>query len=62
VPDDERRRRHAASQGVTYGWGTIPVRARIGATECRTALFPDGRYVVPLAVAVRRSERVDDGR
>jgi hypothetical protein len=35
--------------------GEIPVRARIGAPEWKTALTPqDGRYVLPLKVAVRR--------
>ena len=62
VPEAESRRLHAASPGVTYGWGMVPVRARIGGTEWRTALFPkDGRYVVPLKAAVRRAEQVDDG-
>jgi hypothetical protein len=62
VPEEESRRLHAASPGVTYGWGMVPVRARIGGTEWYTALFPkDGRYVVPLKVAVRRAEQVDDG-
>ena len=47
---------------MTYGWGMIPVRARIGATEWETSLFPkDGLYVVPLKDAVRRAERLDDG-
>jgi hypothetical protein len=62
VPEEESRRLHAASPGVTYGWGMVPVQARIGATGWRTALFPkDGRYVVPLKAAVRRAEQVDDG-
>jgi hypothetical protein len=40
----------------------IPVRARIGRTEWTTSLLPkDGGYVVPLKVAVRRAERIDQG-
>jgi hypothetical protein len=40
----------------------IPVRARIGATEWQTSLFPkDGLYVVPLKDAVRRAEGLDEG-
>jgi hypothetical protein len=47
---------------VTYGWGMIPVRARIGATEWTTSLFPkEGRYVVPVKDAVRRAEELDEG-
>ena len=35
----------------------IPVTARIGETEWKTAMFEkDGRYVLPLKVMVRRAE------
>jgi hypothetical protein len=62
VPDEQSRRLQAVSPGVTYGWGMVPVHARIGRTEWRTALWPkDGRYVVPLKAAVHRAEEVDDG-
>ena len=54
VPDEESRHLHAVAAGVTYGWGMIPVRARIGATVWETSLFPkDGMYLVPLKDAVR---------
>ena len=47
---------------VTYGWGVIPVRVRIGATEFQTSLFPrDGGYLVPLKDAIRRAERIAEG-
>jgi hypothetical protein len=47
---------------VSYGWGMVPVRARIGATTWTTAMFPkDGRYVVPVKDAVRRAEALADG-
>lgn len=62
VPDQESAHVRAMSSAVTYGWGMIPVRARIGATEWETSLFPkDGRYVVPVKDAVRRAEGVDEG-
>lgn len=62
VPDGESRHIRALSTAVTYGWGMIPVRVRIGGTEWRTSLFPkDGRYVVPVKDAVRRAEGLDDG-
>lgn len=51
-----------SSAHVTYGWGMIPVTARIGSTSWTTSLFPkDGRYIVPLKVVVRRAEGIDDG-
>jgi hypothetical protein len=46
---------------VTYGWGVIPVRVRIGTTEVRTSLFPkDGGYLVPLKDAIRKAEAISD--
>ncbi len=45
----------AAARAVSYGWGCIPVTARIGEVEFTTSLFPkDGSYVLPLKVAARK--------
>ncbi|WP_179473809.1 DUF1905 domain-containing protein [Mycolicibacterium vinylchloridicum] len=53
---------HAHIGELTYGWGGIPAGVRIGATEVTTSLMPkDGVYLVPLKVALRRSEGIDDG-
>ena len=47
---------------VSYGWGMIPVTARIGRTEWTTSLFPkDGAYVVPVKASVRKTEGISDG-
>lgn len=47
---------------VTYGWGMIPVRARIGRTEWKTSLWPkDGRYIVPIKESVREAEKIGEG-
>jgi hypothetical protein len=47
---------------VTYGWGAIPVMVRVGKTEWRTSLFPQGeQYLVPIKASVRKAEKVDDG-
>lgn len=57
VPEDECDEIGSVAAMVSYGWGMIPVTARIGETEWTTSLFPkDGRYVVPLKDAVRRAE------
>lgn len=57
VPDEESRELQASASLVTYGWGMIPVTARIGETEWTTSLWPkDGRYVVPLKVKVQQAE------
>ncbi len=53
----------AISEEVTYGWGMIPVFARIGGTEWKTSLFPkDGSYIVPLKDAVRSAENLSEGQ
>lgn len=47
---------------VSYGWGVIPVSARIGGTTWTTSLFPkDGGYLLPVKDAVRRAEQIDLG-
>lgn len=46
VPEEPSRDLKAISTRVTYGWGVIPVRVRIGKTEWKTSLFPkEGRYL-----------------
>ena len=62
VPEDFCDALDATAGLVSYGWGMIPVRVRIGDTDWKTALWPkDGRYIVPLKVAVRRAERLELG-
>lgn len=62
VPDDEAAALEEVSPAVTYGWGMIPVTARIGATEWPTSLWPkDGGYIVPVKAWVREAEGLDVG-
>jgi predicted nucleic acid-binding protein len=57
--DDFLRAHHGE---LTYGWGVIPAQVRIGNTEVATSLIPkDGVYLVPLKIALRRPEGIDDG-
>ena len=59
VPEAESAELQDVSPLVSYGWGCIPVSARIGRTNWTTSLFPkDGGYVVPVKSAVRRAEQV----
>ena len=52
----------AESAEASYGWGAVPVRARIGATEWETSLLPkNGGYVLPVKSAVRTRERFGAG-
>jgi hypothetical protein len=62
VPDEQCGELEAASASVTYGWGMIPVDARVGAAEWKTSLWPkDGRYIVPMKAWVRKAERLEVG-
>ena len=62
VPEGSSREIKSISNLVTYGWGVIPVRARIGRTEFETSLFPkDGRYLLPLKAVVRKAENLAEG-
>jgi len=61
VPDELTDAVKDAAKGLEY-WGQVPVLVTIGDTEFWTALFPkDGAYLVPLRVAIRRAEGVEDG-
>lgn len=47
---------------ASYGWGAVPVRARVGATEWETSLLPRaGGYVLPVKVSVRQREGIGEG-
>ena len=62
VPHAEAAALESVSGLVSYGWGMIPARVRIGATDFRTALWPkDGGYVVPVKDKVRRAEGLELG-
>jgi Domain of unknown function (DUF1905) len=57
VPEDGSVQLHAIGPAGSYGWGMIPVSARIGRTVFETALIPrNGRYAVPLKDVVRAAE------
>lgn len=62
LPDDACDYVRAEAKQATYGWGAIPVCARIGDTQWETSLLPrDGGYVLPVKTQVRRQERFGDG-
>ncbi|GIW34265.1 DUF1905 domain-containing protein [Meiothermus sp.] len=63
VPGEQSQAIKSAERLLTYGWGMIPVKVRIGKTEWKTSLWPkDGRYVLPLKDQVRQAERLEVGQ
>jgi hypothetical protein len=62
VPPEQCHDLQVIAKRVTYGWGMIPVLARIGQSEWQTSLFPkDGSYIVPIKTSVRKAEQIDEG-
>ncbi|MFE0628501.1 DUF1905 domain-containing protein [Streptomyces sp. NPDC058864] len=62
VPEEEAAHIREVAAMATYGWGVVPVEARIGDTAFTTSLFPkDGGYLLPLKAAVRRPHGIAAG-
>ncbi|WP_029289185.1 DUF1905 domain-containing protein [Cellulomonas sp. HZM] len=62
VPEPQATEIADAARFVTYGWGMIPVTAKIGRTRYVTSLWPkDGSYIVPIRTSVRKAESIDVG-
>lgn len=62
VPEEESSEIKEISNRVTYGWGVIPVTAKVGDTEWTTSLFPkQGLYLVPLKDKIRKAESLSEG-
>src|SRR3954465_154720 len=60
VPEEQSVEIAARAESVTYGWGMIPVTARIGGTEWTTSLWPkDDLYVLPIKTSVRKAEQLE---
>ncbi len=62
VPAEESADIREVAALATYGWGVIPVEARIGETAFSTSLFPrDDGYLLPLKNAVRTPQGLAAG-
>ncbi|MFJ6728881.1 MULTISPECIES: DUF1905 domain-containing protein [unclassified Streptomyces] len=62
VPDEECGEIREVAAMATYGWGVIPVAARIGGTDFTTSLIPrQGGYLLPLKNAVRLPQKLGEG-
>ncbi|WP_405726724.1 DUF1905 domain-containing protein [Streptomyces sp. NBC_01537] len=62
VPDEESAGIREVAAMATYGWGVIPVEARIGEVVFETSLFPkDGGYLLPVKAAVRKPQGLSVG-
>ncbi|MCW1969452.1 MAG: DUF1905 domain-containing protein [Anaerolineae bacterium] len=63
VPAGESDAIRAIAKLVSYGWGVIPVWAKIGESEWFTSLFPkDGAYLVPIRAVIKQAEALEAGQ
>ena len=62
IPAEHTAEVRWAARIASYGWGVVPVAARIGEAAFTTSLFPkDDGYLLPLKDAVRRKANVTAG-
>ncbi|OIJ68135.1 DUF1905 domain-containing protein [Streptomyces mangrovisoli] len=62
VPEQESADIQEVASSASYGWGVIPVEARMGDVTFTTSLFPkDGGYLLPLKAAVRGPGQLGEG-
>jgi hypothetical protein len=63
VPPEECAEIKSVSHIVSYGWGVIPAKVKIGKTEITTSLFPkQGKYLVPIKDALHSPEAIGVGQ
>ena len=62
IPAKHVEELRALAKVVSYGWGCVPVEAKIGKVSFTTSLFPKGdTYLLPLKVDVRRKTGITVG-
>ena len=62
VPKAPSQQIKKLSAQLSYGWGVIPLIAKINSTSFSTALIPkDGLYYLPIKNAVRSAEQLEVG-
>jgi hypothetical protein len=62
VPDEHLDDLKHVAKAVTYGWGCVPVEAKIAGVRFTTSLFPkDGTYLLPIKADVRRRTNLTVG-
>ena len=60
LPEDLSQEIKDMAASLTYGWGMIPVNARIGATDFSTAMYEkNGVYILPIKNVARLGEKIE---
>ena len=59
IPDRHVDEIRYAARLASYGWGCVPVEAKVGSVDFTTSLFPRGEtYLLPIKVAVQKAAGV----
>ena len=62
LPTDVSEEIRDLAGGARRGFGSVRVRASVGATTWTTSIFPgSAAYVLPIKRAVRKAERIEAG-
>lgn len=64
IPESTSKKINQMYEGMKKGWGSLPVRVRIGQTTWETSIFPDKKtstYLLPLKAQVRKKENINVG-
>ena len=64
LPIEASREIREISEGLTNGFGSLKVEARIGSVVWRTSIFPDstkGTFDLPLKAEVRKKNKLAEG-
>ena len=64
VPKKQSERIRGKVSGTKRGWGSVPVRIKVGETEWETSLFPEGKsgtYLFAIKASVRKAEGIEEG-
>ena len=62
IPGEHVEDLRLAAKYASYGWGCVPVEARVGEVAFTTSLFPkDDTYLLPLKTVVRRKANITAG-
>ncbi len=62
LPADLSAEVKALAATLSYGWGVVPVHARVGEVEFTTSLFPrEGGFWLPLKLAVTKPNNIKVG-
>lgn len=65
IPKTQTTKIKKQFEGLTRGWGSLPVRVTIGKTTWKTSIFPDGKegvFMLPLKADVRKKENIKPGQ